>query len=43
MFEKTTRSNALHSPGIESMLYEETVVYCMAVFMEVIETYSNSI
>ena len=43
MFEKTTRPKALHSPGIESMLYEETVVQWMGVFMEVIETYNDSI
>ena len=43
MFEKTTRPKALHSPGIESMLYEEIFVQRAVVFMEVIETYDDSI
>ena len=43
MFEKTTRPKASHSPGIESLLYEETIVYWAGVFVEVIEMYDDSI
>ena len=42
MFEKTTRLKA-YSPGIESMLYEETIALWMGIFVEVIETYDDSI
>ena len=43
MFEKTTRPKDSHSVGIESMLNEETIVYWSGIFVEVIETYDDSI
>ena len=43
MFEKTTRPKASHSPGKDSMLYEETIVQWVGVIVEVIETYDDSI
>ena len=43
MFEKTTSPKASQSPGIESMLYEETIIQWMGVIVKVIKTYDDSI
>ena len=43
MFEKTTRPKASHSLGIESMLYEETIISWVDAFVEVIEMYDDPI